>query len=393
MTVVSLFSGAGGLDLGFKEAGFEILWANDIHPDCAETYKKNFGKEMVVGDIRQIPSSEIPNDVDVLIGGFPCQGFSVANIKRNMEDHRNFLYLEMLRIIRDIKPKFFVAENVKGLLSMHGGRVIDMIISDFRKIGYDVAEPFLVNAVDYGVPQFRDRVFIIGNRIHKKNLFPKPSKRGKTTMETIGHLPEPDTDEGKRIPNHYGRNNVNDTFMKRKYEVLQEDICDYLRQWRRDSGWSTQKIDEYFGYKYTAGHWFRKDNNSGSIPKPDDWIKLKELLRFDDKYDDAVLTFEEAQIKFEQSLRITNWDRPSDTITATGSEIHVNKKRRLTVRECAILQSFPDTFIFYGSLSDQYMQVGNAVPPLLARQIAETIKEELMNGETIKPIVQMKIIA
>ena len=137
-TAVSLFSGAGGLDLGFKESGFNILWANDIHPDCVETYKKNIGKEIVLGDIRKIPSSEVPKNVDVLIGGFPCQGFSVANTKRNMEDQRNFLYLEMLRIIRDTKPKFFVAENVKGILSSGNGAVIKMILDDFRKIGYDI---------------------------------------------------------------------------------------------------------------------------------------------------------------------------------------------------------------------------------------------------------------
>ena len=114
--VVSLFSGCGGLDLGFKRAGFDILWANDFDKDSIETYTQNLGNHAVLGDITKIPSNEIPSDFDVLLGGFPCQGFSVANTKRSMKDKRNFLYLEMLRIIRDKKPKFFVAENVKGIL-------------------------------------------------------------------------------------------------------------------------------------------------------------------------------------------------------------------------------------------------------------------------------------
>jgi len=298
-----------------------------------------------------------------------------------MDDHRNYLYLEMLRIINETRPKYFLAENVKGLLSINNGAVIDMILEDFRKIGYDVAEPFLVNAVDYGVPQYRERVFIVGNRIGGKNVSPAKSETGKTAKEIIGGLPEPDTNSGKRIPNHVGFNNVTGKFMKRKHKINQFDICDYLRYWRSKSDWSVHKIDEYFGYRYTAGHWFRKDNNSGSIPKPDDWLILKELLGFDEKYDEAVLTFEEAEIKFEQTLRVTNWDRPSDTITATGPEIHVNKKRRLTVRECAMLQTFPYWFEFAGSVSSQYRQVGNAVPPLLAKQIAEKIRDELLCGK------------
>ena len=105
------------MDLGFQQAGFEIIWANDFDKDAVSTYKNNIGNHIVLGDIRDIPSSLIPNDFDVLLGGFPCQGFSIANIKRSIKDERNFLYLEMLRVIKDKKPKFFVAENVKGMLS------------------------------------------------------------------------------------------------------------------------------------------------------------------------------------------------------------------------------------------------------------------------------------
>ena len=173
-SVVGLFSGCGGLDLGFKHAGFDILWANDFNADSVKTYARNIGDHIVLGDITKIPSKEIPSNFDVLLGGFPCQGFSVANTKRSMKDERNYLYLEMLRILKDKKPKFFVAENVKGLLSLEKGNVIEMILRDFENIGYKVDYRLLM-ASDYGIPQHRERVFIIGNRIGKENPFPKYS--------------------------------------------------------------------------------------------------------------------------------------------------------------------------------------------------------------------------
>ena len=137
-TVVSLFAGCGGLDLGFIQAGYNVIWANDFFEDAVKTYRKNIGNHIVLGDITKIKSSEIPNNFDILLGGFPCQGFSIANTKRSMKDERNFLYLEMLRIIKDKKPKFFLAENVKGLMSIEKGLVLEMIINDFKKLGYNV---------------------------------------------------------------------------------------------------------------------------------------------------------------------------------------------------------------------------------------------------------------
>ena len=393
-SVVGLFSGCGGLDLGFKQAGFDILWANDFDQDSVKTYRENIGDHVVLGDITKIPNKDIPSDFDVLLGGFPCQGFSVANIKRSMKDERNFLYLEMLRVIKNKKPKFFVAENVKGLLSMEKGAVIDMIVKDFEKIGYKV-DYRLLTASDYGVPQHRQRVFIIGNRIGKQNPFPKITHGLKndlfnpklepyvSTKEAIGHLARvrtrdnPFIHKNVKIFNHVARMNVSDKFWGRKHKVNQFDICDYLKKWREGSGWSTKKIDEHFGYAHTAGHWFRKDNNSGSIPNPDDWRELKKLLKFDDKYDKQVTELEEKTIVFEQSLRISNWEEPSDTITATGPEIHPNKKRRLSVRECAILQTFPDDFVFHGAIGSMYKQIGNAVAVDLAYQIAKLIKKNL----------------
>jgi len=384
--VAGLFSGCGGLDLGFLQAGFDIVWANDFFKEAVETYKKNIGNHIVLGDITQISSEEIPN-IDILLGGFPCQGFSVANIKRSMEDERNFLYKEMLRIVKDKKPKYFLAENVKGLLSMQKGEVIKMIVNDFKELGYDVDYQVL-RASEFGVPQNRERVIILGNRLGLQNPFPKVTHGNKlkpfvTVKEAVGFLSDVRTRDfsfeldGKIIHNHTARTNVHDKFWGRKHKVNQHEICDYLKFWRNKSGWTTKKVDEHFGYAHTAGHWFRKDNNSGSIPKPSDWWELKKILGFDDTYDKAVTELELKEIKFEQSLRINNWDAPSDTITATGPEIHPNKERRMSVRECALIQTFPLDFVFEGSLGNMYKQIGNAVPVLLANKIAEGIKEEL----------------
>ena len=408
-TLISLFAGAGGMDKGFNLAGFDILWANDFDKYAVDTYKKNLGNHIILGDITQIPSDQIPDNPDVVIGGFPCQGFSVNNTKRSMEDKRNFLYKELLRVVKDKNPKVFVAENVKGLLSMEKGKVIEMIKKDFENLGYTV-DYRVLNAADYGVPQARERVIIIGNRIGVKNIYPEQTHSNInvnqedinlltlqelaitsdlepyiTVEQSIGYLSdvrlrdEPFELNGKTIYNHIASEKVSDKFWARKYPVNQADICDYLKEWRSKSKYTTPAIDKYFGYKHTAGHWFRKDNKSGSIPKPSDWWELKKLLGFDDKYDKVVTEFEEREIQFEQSLRITNWNRPSDTITATQPEIHVNKHRRLSVRECAILQTFPDDYVFTGSLNAQYRQVGNAVPVKLANRIADCVKEMLNN--------------
>lgn len=392
-TVVSLFSGAGGFDLGFKQAGFEIIFANDNFKQAVETYRRNIGNHIVEKDILELKSSEIPDNPDVIIGGFPCQGFSVANTKRSMEDKRNFLYKEMLRIIKDKKPKMFVAENVKGILSMEKGKVIEMIKKDFEDLGYYV-ETKLFNTAEYEVPQQRERVIIIGNRLRNEVIYPQPThyidkpkegfKPAITVEEVIGYLKdircqdEPITlENGKVIYQHQARTNVADTFFARKYEVDQAEICDYLREWRNQKQITTKEIDKKLGYKHTAAHWFRKDK-WGSIPTVEDWLQLKKILEFDDKYDEQITTLIEKPVVFEQSLRITKWDKPSATITATNPEIHINKKRRLSVRECAIIQTFPDDFIFSGnSLGMLYKQIGNAVPVKFAYEIAKCIKEEL----------------
>jgi DNA (cytosine-5)-methyltransferase 1 len=387
--VVSLFCGAGGMDYGFHiDPNFEIVWANDFDADACETYKNNIDKNVVCADITKIDKTTIP-DCDIVIGGFPCQGFSVANTKRNMQDKRNFLYRELLETVRIKKPKVFVAENVKGLLSMENGKIIEMIVADFTNLGYKVDYKVVV-ACDYGVPQNRERILIIGNNINAKNIFPSATTTPNnyiTVEDAIGFLADiplsskPIKLGDNIIYNHIAYTNVSNKYIGRKHKVNQADICDYLKYWRDKAKQTTKKIDDIFGYKYTAGHWFRKDNNSGSIPKVDDWFRLKEILKFDNKYDIYVTELEEREIIFEQSLRITNWDKPSDTITATAPEIHINKQRRLSCRECAILQSFPLDFIFYGSINSIYRQIGNAVPVKLGNAVAICVKNILKENK------------
>ena len=202
MRVVSLFSGAGGLDLGFKMAGHDIVWANDLYEDAVETYKYNLGNHIICKDIANIDTKEIP-ECDIIIGGFPCQGFSVANMKRHESDERNALYRQLIRVIEAKKPKFFLAENVKGLISLGKGAVFNMILNDFSQLGYKVSYKIL-NAADYGVPQTRQRVIIVGVRYDLKfeYVFPTPTndKTGENGLplwisvgEALSHIPDPDS--------------------------------------------------------------------------------------------------------------------------------------------------------------------------------------------------------
>lgn len=201
MKVVSLFSGAGGLDLGFKMAGHEILWANDLYVDAVETYRHNIGNHIICEDIANVSTNDIPN-CDIVIGGFPCQGFSVANTKRTADDERNTLYKQLIRVIDAKCPKFFLAENVKGILSLDKGRVFEMIKSDFTNLGYKV-EYKVLNAADYGVPQTRMRVIIVGvrNDVDFIYHFPTPThnqngteglKRWVSVTEALASIPDPD---------------------------------------------------------------------------------------------------------------------------------------------------------------------------------------------------------
>lgn len=199
-TAISLFAGAGGLDMGFERAGFRTIWANDIEPDACKTHESWSTARVVCGNIAQIDAKDIP-DADIMLGGFPCQGFSLSG-PRKIDDSRNVLYKHYVRIVKEKKPMMFVGENVKGLLTMGGGTIIDAILEDFSECGYNVTYR-LLNAKDYGVPEDRERVIIVGFR---KNLgisdfeFPFPRNYTVTMREALKNIPEPTPDEVCNAP-------------------------------------------------------------------------------------------------------------------------------------------------------------------------------------------------
>ena len=194
-TAASLFCGAGGLDIGFERAGFKTVWANDFDKDACKTYEMWSGATVVCGDITKIDAKSIP-DVDVCLGGFPCQGFSLSG-PRKLDDSRNKLYHHYVRIVKAKQPLMFVGENVKGLLTMGGGQIMDAIIQDFSDCGYDVYYK-LLNAMDYEVPEDRARVIIVGFRKDlgvKQFDFPVPRGFRVTMREALANIPTPPVDE------------------------------------------------------------------------------------------------------------------------------------------------------------------------------------------------------
>lgn len=189
-TVASLFCGAGGLDLGFEVAGFKTIWANDINKDACETHKQWSDAEVISKDIKDISFSDVPS-VEVILGGFPCQGFSLAG-PRKIDDKRNSLYSFFAKLVGEKQPLAFVAENVKGILTLGEGLILEAIIADFSEKGYNVV-PYTVNASDYGVPQDRDRVIFIGIRkdLNHSFVLPSPFNKKVTLREALEHLPAP----------------------------------------------------------------------------------------------------------------------------------------------------------------------------------------------------------
>jgi DNA (cytosine-5)-methyltransferase 1 len=195
MTQASLFCGAGGWDIGFERAGFKTIWANDFNADACDTFRRWSGAEVVCSDIGKIPADAIP-DTDIILGGFPCQGFSLSG-PRKLDDSRNTLYKHYVRIVKAKMPKAFVGENVKGLLTMGGGQIIDAIIQAFSDCGYDVRYR-LLNAKNYRVPEDRQRVIIVGFR---KDLgirdfkYPEPSDSVVTLREALANVPSPNSED------------------------------------------------------------------------------------------------------------------------------------------------------------------------------------------------------
>ena len=199
-TAISLFAGAGGLDMGFERAGFRTIWANDFEKDACKTHESWSTARVVCGDIAKIHETDIP-DADIMLGGFPCQGFSLSG-PRKIDDSRNVLYKHYVRIVKAKKPKMFVGENVKGLLTMDNGRIIEAILSDFADCGYKVFYK-LLNSRNYGVPEDRERVIIVGFRkdlgIHHFH-FPVPRNYQITLREALKNVPEPNPEDVCNAP-------------------------------------------------------------------------------------------------------------------------------------------------------------------------------------------------
>ncbi len=285
------------MDLGFEQAGFKISWANDNDEDSVATYRLNLGEHCVLGDVRRIDFSQIPYS-DGIIGGFPCQGFSIANTGRKVDDSRNLLYRSFVKALKICQPKFFLAENVKGILSLGKGSIFKHIVQQFEAVGYNCSYA-LVNAADYGVPQTRQRVLILGTRADLNKIDwiwpPPPTHVGKwiSVGEALRDIPEP-----------------NDT------------------------------------------HDFHNHVHSAFKLKFNGYI----------------------------SNRFTEPSKPAPTVTARGDNKggamimhHPLNHRRMTCRELARVQGFPDDFKFVGTMTSVYRQIGNAVPPPLAHAAAKQI--------------------
>lgn len=326
MKVISLFSGAGGLDLGFEEAGFEIEWANEFDKSIWETYEKNHSNYLDKRDIRKIPLNEIP-ECDGIIGGPPCQSWSEAGACKGINDDRGKLFYEFIKILKDKKPKFFVAENVSGMLAEKHKDAVQNFIKMFKEAGYDV-NLYLVNAADYGVPQDRKRVFYIGFRedLNIKFEFPKPLSKKVNLREAIGDL------QDTAIP-ALEKNKTNGVYCKfPNNEYMTGGFSTIYMSRNRVRGWGEQSFTIQAGGRHAPIH-----------PQAPKMIFVEKNRR--------------EFVKGKEYLY-----------------------RRLSVRECARIQTFPDSFKFYYTdVADGYKMVGNAVPVRLANVVANAIKDSLAN--------------
>ena len=322
LKTVALFAGCGGLDLGFENAGFNIIWANDNNNKVADTYRFNHNNtELVIKSLVDIKSEEIP-ECDVIIGGPPCQSWSLAGAMKGKEDSRGQLFYEYVRIIKDKRPKDFVAENVKGIVSKAHISSFNEIVEMFKECGYSVTYK-LVNAKDYGVPQDRERVFIVGirNDIASNYIFPEPThqKGNYITLEkAIGDL--------RDNPGEWMEGSFSPIFMSRNRR----------RNWD-EVGFTVQ----------ASGRQTQIHPHSPEMEKVDK-----------DK-----------------------WQFKKDS----GKTI-----RRMSVRECARIQTFPDSFKFLSSsLNENYKMIGNAVPVKLAESIAVNLKQCIGNGIYLEKEIAM----
>lgn len=377
---IDLFSGCGGMTLGFGWAGFNSVLASDIDENCEKTFATNFPEiPFLCGDLSEFTKNEFDKiisgkEIDVIIGGPPCQGFSLANKKRNKvsEDPRNKLFYEFVKTINWYNPKSFVMENVKGLLSMESGQVIKQIQNEFEnagKFGYEVRTKVL-KASDYGVPQSRERVIIIGIRKDLELVPEFPSKKFEkevTVEEAISDLPKINAGEGEDKLN-YASKPTNDyqQFMRKNSKKVFNHIA--MRH--------TQRLIERFRAIQPGKNLLDVWETHGAVQRGN--------------------PNEKSKVKFSQNNLRLIANKPAPTIAASfqSNFIHPFLDRNFTAREGARLQSFPDDFIFEGMRTkmswekglSQYQQIGNAVPPLMAFEIATTLKRVLENGNYDEPM-------
>ena len=324
MKVASFFSGAGGLDLGFENAGFEIVFANDNWKGCWKTYEKNHGLKMDRRSIENIRGEDIP-DVVGFIGGPPCQSWSLAGAMKGIKDSRGQLLYDYVRLIEAKEPKFFLAENVPGMVCKTHLPEFEKFKESLKDIGYNVSFKVL-NANDYEVPQDRKRVIIVGlhESLNKEFEFPEPIEPKLTLKDAIDDLSEP-------LP-AYGKNKANpvDVLDIPNYEFMTGDFSSMYMSRNRVRKWNEPSFTIQAGGRHAPCH-----------PQANIMIKV------------------------DKDKRIFDPESPKPY-------------RRLSVRECARIQTFPDDFIFYyTNVNDGYKMIGNAVPVNLAFVIACAIKKEL----------------
>lgn len=329
--VISLFSGCGGLDLGFEQVGdYKTVWANDFKHEACETFRKHFGDVILEGDIEQVdPYSDknIP-ECDIILGGFPCQDFSIIWKRPGLDGERGNLYKSFLRFVDAKKPKAFVAENVKGILTANSKKAIRQIIEDFQNIapGY-VVIPHLYNFADYGVPEYRERVLIVGIRSDMGFEFKHPKP---THGEHEGLLPYVTVGDALKDVENVKFNNEHLRVTERTKTII-------------------SLIPE--GGNFTA------------IPK-DSPFYVKGMI--------------------SHVYRRIHRNEPSKTIIAAGGGgtwgYHYPENRPLTNRERARIQSFPDDFVFYGNTTEVRRQIGNAVLPVGVHAVANALKP-LFSGD------------
>ncbi|QQS23313.1 DNA cytosine methyltransferase [bacterium] len=361
LKIIDLFAGVGGISTGFKRAGFDVVSANEYNSEIADTYIKNHpGTKVIVEDITKVKTSDLLNGekkIDVIVGGPPCQGFSMAGRRiRNsgafLNDPRNELFKEFIRVVKDIQPKIFVMENVAAMLNIHNGAIRDEIINRFEELGYKTKVHVLL-AAEYGVPQLRKRAVFIGNKIgiDPDELFPEKTHGNDrknpyvTIAESILDLPKVNAGSGSFESSYLPSKKLTPYQKARRgksrklynHQATQHDlrIIDILKNIKEGEGRSS--IPSKLQTKSVhSGAFGRLDRN-----KPAYTIT-------------------------------TRFDTPS-----VGRVTHPTQHRALTPREAARIQSFDDSFIFYGSKSSIGTQIGNAVPPLLAEAIASRISKVL----------------